>query len=106
MANSGSMVESELSNYRLGGSLVDLLELCNNGGTMVSKPKLWRELVWSFLYLIWSHRNRIVFEKDQTKMEDLVLEFQRKSYEWIAPRIHGVHLDWATWLTDPGRVLR
>ena len=88
------------------GSLEDLLESSTNGEVTNHKPKLWKEVVWAFLYLIWSHRNRIIFKREQRKLSDLVLEFQRKSFEWIASRIHGKHLDWVTWLSDPERVLR
>ena len=62
------------------GSIVELLTVSNDDDENGNRPKLWKEVVWSLLYLIWSQRNQLVFKSDRKKLEDLFLEFQRKIF--------------------------
>ena len=69
-------------------------------------PGLWEDVVWSFLYLIWLQRNRMVFDKYNRKLEDQFLEFQRLTYEWVDRRMGIGRIDWTTWLANPREALR
>ena len=86
--------------------LSNLLEMSMDGVDGNSTPHLWEEVVWSFLYLIWSHRNRMVFERCNRKLEDQFLEFQRTSYEWIDQKMGNGRIEWATWISTPKEALR
>lgn len=86
------------------GSLHDILEWNNDSGGN-GRPKLWTEVTWAFIYLVWSHRNRIVFNQELRKLRDLFFEFQRKSFEWVARRIRRKKIEWNQWLAEPRCVL-
>ena len=58
-------------------SVIDLLD----SATEENKRWLREEVIWDFIYLIWSHRNRVVFERYERKWEYHFFEFQRKSFE-------------------------
>jgi len=83
------------------GSIVELLTVTNEDDENGNGPKLSKEVVWSFLYLIWSQRNQLVFKSDRKKLEDLFFGFQRTAFEWISTRLHRKRLDWNAWLADP-----
>ena len=68
-------------------SVENLLATCDETGESLHQSRLWKETVWAFVYLVWIHRNQIVFDAYQRKLDDLFFEFQRRSYEWIAYRI-------------------
>lgn len=61
----------------------------------------WMAVKWSFLYLIWSHRNKLVFKREKSHVIDLFFEFQRKTFEWVNKRAKKSTLDWAGWLSNP-----
>lgn len=88
------------------GSVEELLTNCSGPEESDNQPKLWKETVWSFIYLLWSHRNRVIFDKDQRKVGNLFLDFQRKTFEWIARRLHKKKLEWNNWLSEPRSALR
>lgn len=79
----------------------ELLDCGGSSGESGSCPKLWIEMVWSVLYPLWSNRNRIVFEKCDRKVEDLMFDFQRISFEWIASRVRRKRIDWNVWIASP-----
>ena len=83
-------------------SIYDLLESTSTS----DKPWLWEEVTWAFIYLIWSHRNRVVFENFERKLEDLFLDFQRKCFEWVERRIGACKIEWNSWLSNPESGLR
>ena len=82
-------------------SVENLLASCEGSGGNSNQPTLWKETVWAVIYLIWAQRNQMVFETDRRKLEDLVFEFQRKTYEWIANRVRKKKLVWNLWLSNP-----
>ena len=62
---------------------MELLTVSNADDENGNGPKLWKEAVWSLVYLIWANGNQLVFKNDRKNLEDLFFEFQRKSFEWI-----------------------
>lgn len=58
-------------------------------------------VIWSFLYLVWAHRNKLIFDKERGKLLDLFFEFQVKTFEWITRRDRELRIDWVNWLSDP-----
>ncbi|KAJ9566895.1 hypothetical protein OSB04_002861 [Centaurea solstitialis] len=64
-------------------SIFELLERAADS----DKPRLWEEVSWAIIYLVWSFRNRVVFDNYNRKLEDLFFEFQSKCYDWIARRL-------------------
>ncbi|KAJ9555268.1 hypothetical protein OSB04_009882 [Centaurea solstitialis] len=83
------------------GSVQDLLNEVSSPSYGDSKEELWLAVKWSFLYLIWRHRNALVFERINTKIQDKVLELQRQSFEWISKRSKSWSKCWEDWLADP-----
>ncbi|KAJ9552562.1 hypothetical protein OSB04_016607 [Centaurea solstitialis] len=47
-------------------------------------PWLWEESLWTFLYLIWSYRNRVVFKNYTRKLEEHFFDFQLGIFESVA----------------------
>lgn len=80
-------------------SLQELLQEDQTSGEDKRKRSLWEAMVWSFLYLIWSHRNKVVFEEEKSKLEELFFQFQRKVFEWIKRRDKKTSMEWANWLS-------
>ena len=93
-AVNGKMVESKLRKHWLGGNCLSILR-------GVRGPSFWKETAWAFIYLILAQRNWMVFGTDRRKLEDLVYEFQRKTYEWIANCVWRKKLVWDLWLLNP-----
>ena len=69
----------------------------SNGNT------LWVAVKWSFIYLVWNHRNNLVFNKEEKRITDVFFEWQRKVFEWLSKRSKANHLDWGTWLSGMAR---
>ncbi|KAJ9547561.1 hypothetical protein OSB04_020104 [Centaurea solstitialis] len=59
----------------------------------------WVGVKWVFLYLLWSHRNRLVFHNDKIRLDECFYKWQRLAFEWISNKSKGVHLDWFAWLS-------
>ncbi|KAJ9551957.1 hypothetical protein OSB04_016002 [Centaurea solstitialis] len=87
-------------------SVEELLALTVDADGSGRGPTLWKEAVWSLLYLVWSNRNSIVFKRDQRKLMDLFPEYQRKTFEWISSRLESKSIEWKTWLKSPENVIR
>ena len=83
-----------------------LLESASGNGATESRPWLWEEVVWAFIYLIWTHRNHLVFENSERKLEEQFFEFQRKCFEWLDRRSAGRRIDWNIWLANPRLIPR
>ena len=47
-------------NFANIGSVEELLEFSNGGETSGNRPRFWKEVAWSLIYLIWSQRNNVV----------------------------------------------
>ena len=63
-----------------------LHNLLQDGTTLVngeSGTVLWDGTKWVILYLIWFHRNKMVFKNEKRKITECYQEIQRKSFEWI-----------------------
>ena len=71
-----------------------------------NQQNLWNETIWAFIYLLWGQRNRLVFDFDKRKLEDLFFEFQRKTFEWIANRVRRKKIDWNLWLSNPSESMQ
>ena len=87
-------------------SLQNLLQrgAVSNNNTGVN---LWEGMKWVTLYLIWSHRNRIVFKEEKRKVTEVFHEVQRLSFEWMISRCRGLSTSsstWVTWLTNPNSI--
>ncbi|KAJ9551745.1 hypothetical protein OSB04_015790 [Centaurea solstitialis] len=59
----------------------------------------WVGVKWIFLCLLWSQRNRLVFENKKSNLLDLFYEWQRIAFEWISKRVKDVQFDWFSWLS-------
>lgn len=50
--------------------------------------EVWEAVIWSLLYIIWKHRNELVFgRKNMQRSDELLWEVQWKTYNWIMPRL-------------------
>ncbi|XP_071740839.1 uncharacterized protein [Rutidosis leptorrhynchoides] len=63
--------------------------------------KLWQAVEWITGYMIWKHRNDLVFKKKRSIGPMLVSEIQLKAYEWISNRSRKPSLNWSQWLINP-----
>lgn len=63
--------------------------------------EVWSGVKWSSLYLIWSNQDKLVFKGEKRKLVDLVVEFQRKVYEWMKGRDNKLEQEWASWVNNP-----
>lgn len=79
----------------------DRFETLNDVIGSNNRPSLWGEMVGCVLYLIWSHRNRLVFKGEKSRLVDLFFEFQRKCYVWLEWRSGRRHFEWNRWLANP-----
>ena len=61
---------------------------------------IWSWIKSGFLYLIWSNRNYMVFKGVKGRIRDLVLEFQKKCFEWVKERDNKRDFDWNSWLQN------
>ena len=43
----------------------------------------WLDAKWVFVYLIWAHRNIVVFKGEKSQVFVLLFEFQRLSFDWV-----------------------
>ncbi|KAJ9562049.1 hypothetical protein OSB04_007209 [Centaurea solstitialis] len=82
-------------------SIEEIWSVSNQRGNSEKGTKRWLATSWCILYLLWSERNKLVFEQVNNSLDDLFLIFQRKSYEWITRRDKSLAVDWKSWLTDP-----
>ncbi|KAJ9558860.1 LOW QUALITY PROTEIN: hypothetical protein OSB04_013474 [Centaurea solstitialis] len=62
----------------------------------------WVGVKWTFLYLLWSNRNRLVFENNRKSLDDCFFEWQRLSFEWLSNKSKKGFLDWFSWLSGAG----
>jgi len=53
---------------------------------------------WSFLYLIWNQRNKLMFRGDNTSLDELFFVWQRTVFEWLSRRSKYCHIDWVEWI--------
>ena len=86
------------------GSKITINEIEEAGFDRRSNGKgsrLWTATIWSFLYFIWSNRNKCVFEKASTEIASLFLEFQLKSFDWVSRRDKNSKIDLSNWLANP-----
>lgn len=82
-------------------SLHDLLEIGNQMDSSTKGMKRWTVVVWSTLYLVWTNRNKMIFQKASGSLSDRFVEFQLKPFEWITKRDKDLSMDWSEWLTSP-----
>ncbi|KAJ9536769.1 hypothetical protein OSB04_un000073 [Centaurea solstitialis] len=82
-------------------SIEDLLGQGFHRGSSGKVFKRWVALVGSFLYFIWSNRNKTTFGHLSGPIEDEFYRFQLQSFEWISRRDTEIALDWKMWLSDP-----
>ncbi|XP_071729054.1 uncharacterized protein [Rutidosis leptorrhynchoides] len=83
-----------------------IIEIC---GTPVSNTnsmskfgkKIWQEVNWIGLYLIWKKQNAKVFRNKCWNTPVALNEIQAKMFEWISARAKGKSIDWLTWLSNP-----
>ncbi|KAJ9539578.1 hypothetical protein OSB04_026084 [Centaurea solstitialis] len=61
----------------------------------------WVGLKWCFLYLVWHHRNKIIFSGERSRVNDIFFEWQRVTFEWMSCRIKDGSGDWFSWLAGP-----
>lgn len=69
-----------------------------------SHGNMWVGVKWALTYLIWSHRNRMVFENGANKLGEKFFELQRRLFEWFKSRSTKFPVDWKNWLVNPSNV--
>ena len=67
----------------------------------VRDNSVWTAVKWSFLYLIWIHRNTLVFSGVKSNLLDNFLVSQRNVFEWISRRANKWSKGWEEWIADP-----
>ncbi|KAJ9553481.1 hypothetical protein OSB04_017526 [Centaurea solstitialis] len=82
-------------------STQEILQLGEPAGEIVKEDDIWTGTKWSIMYLIWEHRNAIVFKENKNKLLDKFFEFQRRTFEWITRRVRKKNTEWGKWLVDP-----
>ena len=46
-------------------------------------------------------RNKVVFGRNHGSLEDVFLNLQLKTFEWINGRDKELAVDWNSWMVDP-----
>nr|GEU40874.1 RNA-directed DNA polymerase, eukaryota, reverse transcriptase zinc-binding domain protein [Tanacetum cinerariifolium] len=80
-------------------SVEDVLNLAQTNIFTGIKREIWKEIVWSVLYFIWTFRNQVVFKGNESKILDLFKEVQGRAFEWIVARMKKDHLKWEDWIS-------
>ncbi|GKC13209.1 hypothetical protein Tco_1009991 [Tanacetum coccineum] len=80
-------------------SVEDVLNLAQANIFTGIKREIWKGIVWSVLYFIWTFRNQVVFKGNESKILDLFKEVQGRAFEWIAARMKKDHLKWEDWIS-------
>ncbi|GKC14123.1 RNA-directed DNA polymerase, eukaryota, reverse transcriptase zinc-binding domain protein [Tanacetum coccineum] len=65
----------------------DVLNLAQANNFTGIKREIWKGIVWSVLYFIWTFKNQVVFKGNESKILDLFKEVQGRAFEWIAGRM-------------------
>ena len=58
-------------------------------------------IICSVLNTIWSHRNKVVFEKQELSPEIATLKIKEDVFSWIDSRARKIQLDMSLWATSP-----
>ncbi|KAJ9556398.1 hypothetical protein OSB04_011012 [Centaurea solstitialis] len=82
-------------------SLDDLLSLAVRCGYSSKVAARWEATVRCFAYMIWSDRNKRIFNNLTGDLCDNLVQFQRRSFEWLSQRNKDFLKDWRVWLSDP-----
>ncbi|KAJ9567283.1 hypothetical protein OSB04_003249 [Centaurea solstitialis] len=82
-------------------SLDDLLFLARRCGFSSKAVVLWEATVRCFAYMVWSDRNKRIFNNMNGELCDNLVTFQRLIFEWLSQRNKEFHRDWRLWLLDP-----
>ncbi|KAJ9562034.1 hypothetical protein OSB04_007194 [Centaurea solstitialis] len=82
-------------------SLDDLLSLAVRSGANKKASALWEATIRSFAYMIWSDRNKEIFNNQRGDLCENLITFQRRIFEWLSQRCKDFHQDWRLWLSDP-----
>lgn len=79
------------------GSTQELLLHKGQSGFSNRKKSIWQAVIWSALYIIWSHRNSIVFKSRTDVVPDMFGEIQVRAFEWVYARTKKDLLNWDDW---------
>ncbi|KAJ9548768.1 hypothetical protein OSB04_021311 [Centaurea solstitialis] len=82
-------------------SLDDLLSLavrCDLNSKVVA---VWEATIRCIAYMVWTDRNKRVFNHLSGDLCDSLVSFQRRIFEWLSQRNKDFHKDWRLWLSDP-----
>ena len=82
-------------------SIQDILQDDNSRVDTRENVSVWSAVKWAALFLIWSHRNEIVFKGSNGSIVDKLFEWQRKMFEWISERSNKTLGGWNHWLENP-----
>nr|GEZ49048.1 hypothetical protein [Tanacetum cinerariifolium] len=77
----------------------DVLNLAQANIFTRIKRDIWKGIVWSVLYIIWTFRNQVVFKGNEPKIPDLFKKVQGRAFEWIAARMKKGHLKWEDYIS-------
>ncbi|KAJ9538630.1 LOW QUALITY PROTEIN: hypothetical protein OSB04_031363 [Centaurea solstitialis] len=82
-------------------SIDDLLSFQDDTWSSERVKLKWKAMLWSFLYLLWRNRNKVVFEKGVKKIALVFGDFQQQSFSWIHNRTKQGMGSGADWLSHP-----
>ena len=83
------------------GSIDSLSDLIHGDEEILRASKgrsWWVGAKWTFIYLVWTHRNKVVFNMDKSRASDNFIEWQRLVFEWLNRRCKKKTVGWIAWL--------
>ncbi|KAJ9545729.1 hypothetical protein OSB04_025436 [Centaurea solstitialis] len=73
---------------------------CNSLDEVVDVGR-WVATILCLSYLLWSQRIKLVFKGGSGSLEEVLLNFQIKTFEWVNRRDPEIAVDWVTWMSNP-----
>ena len=52
-------------------------------------------------YLIWTNRNKMIFNKVDGVLVKCLFDMQIKTFEWLNGKTKDLSIEWSIWLTEP-----
>lgn len=83
-----------------GGSIRDIIMHEGRNNFNSHKKELLETAIWSMAYIIWSIRNKVVFENKKAIYIDLCAEVQVRSFFWIRHRVKKLNISWSSWCSN------
>jgi len=82
-------------------SLDELTNVDAQSGRNKKGARRWVAVIRCIMYFIWMDRNKVVFVQSGSSVEDILLNLQLKTFEWVTRRDKEIAVDWNSWMMDP-----